>query len=249
MHRMLLCMGARRYDIAVLHQATGNHAYRYEWSPAQVHKAGGWIAAVNATGSDVLIRPSEPRHPWVLVDTLDRDSLHRLRGIWPPGIVVETWPGKFQAWFRLDEPVDVETRNAIAATMTRRVRAETATIAFGRLPGTTNRTPGQPLTDGRSPFARLRYAGNATIPHTAFQSVRPLPGSGIGRPAIGSSPKASLHQPTSDPSRQDFAIACRLLEAGADNAVITRVITALRGQCPPDLQRTLDSARRQTSPH
>lgn len=111
-----------------------------------------FLRARNAEGYHVFIRPAGQRTVAYL-DDLDARAIRRIAadGLRPLA-VIETSPGRYQAWFRL-EAGDRETLRALAE----RYGADPAAVGigrFGRLPGFTNPKPAYER-DGMYPFARL----------------------------------------------------------------------------------------------
>ena len=172
------------------------------------------MAARNASGSSIYVRPSRTldAHPWLLIDDLTAAALDSLRECHPPGLVVETSPGSFQAWIRVQEPVPVAARTSIARTLAEIYAGDPGAVGahqFGRMPGTTNRKPSRRLPDGRSPFAALRHAGDeiATI------EIRENDTAPTTRTAAVTTGEKRYDDALRDQSRVDFAIACRLGDA------------------------------------
>ena len=240
--------GPEHWDVGALDHTSGQMLLREDWDRAQIERATRWIAGRNARGSSIYIRPARSldAHPWVLVDDLDAHALEDVRTEYPPGIIVETSPGSFQAWCRLARAVPTEIRTTVARTLMQRYAGDPGGVGgvqFGRMPGTTNQKPDR-RSSGRAPFAVLRHAGtkiakNIEIPNSA----EPAPGNA-----------AQTHSPRragTDQSASDFALACRLIEAGHDDEdVASRVQAARRrlGDAKAEradyIDRTIAAARR-----
>ena len=124
---------ATTFDLACLHHETGRMSFRNPWTAAQVRRAFGWLAARNASGSSCFIRPARTiaQMKWVLVDGLTTATLNRLTAAHAPSMVVQTADG-FQAWLRLEEPVDATTRIDVARSLTRRVGGRPPGPSTGR---------------------------------------------------------------------------------------------------------------------
>ena len=221
--------GPDRFDVGALDHETERMSLREDWTRSQVWKAAGWIAARNTTGSSIYVRPARAleEHPWILVDDLTAAALEDVKAKHPPGIIVETSPGSFQAWIRVQNPIAVEIRTSIARTLAQSYGGDPGGVGgnqFGRLPGTTNRKPSRKLANGNAPFAALRHAG-IEITHVLIPTsdkiettTRPPPG------AAGES-KPEHHGAQ---SRRDFAMACRLIEVGRHDEEIARAIAEVR---------------------
>lgn len=136
-------MGAGRYDVAV--RMPGEAAERTEvrrWTAAEIQGALPWLKRANAQGREVLIRPAPGEDAQlVLVGGLDAARVERMRQAGrEPAAVVETAPGRLQAWVRVprcDEARRLEILKQLAAERGAdpgRMR----TGLYGRLAGFTN---------------------------------------------------------------------------------------------------------------
>ena len=240
--------GVNRFDVGALDHASGKMSLREDWDRGRLWRAAGWIAGRNAAGSSIYVRPARSleAHPWVLVGGLTSETLVRLRGGHPPRIIVETSPGRFQAWVRAARALPASGRREIAGALARRYAGEPEGAGgdgFGRMAGTTNRKPERRRSDGRAPFARLRHTSKSVIAAgDPSDTNRPTP----PRRAEEESPRTRRPQ-----SERDFAIACRLAERGAGDEAIAAAISAVRGSDPEGpradyLERTIRAARRHT---
>ena len=245
-----------RYDIGALDHASDRMSLREDWSRGQVLHARGWIAARNATGSSIYARPARSlgRHPWVLVGALDAEARRRIEHGHPPAALVETSPGRWQAWVRLEAALGADGRIAAARRLAREYAGDSKAAdghPFGRLPGATNRTPGLELVNGKAPFAKLARVH----PERSIQ----LPGSDV-QDATATEPAAQAARESvrcgrvrRDQSAIDFAIACRLAESGRTDAEIAAVIRSARHDAKADrpeyIARTIAAARRRVQHH
>ena len=239
------------FDLGCLNHRTGRMSFRKTWTVPEVRKAFGWLAARNATGSSCYIRPAEAlgETSWVLTGPLTAAARERLTAA--PGLVVESSPGIFEAWLRLAAPVDLGTRTAVARFFTREADCDPGavrTTQLGHLPGTTDRTPAS-VGDGQAPFAVLRSRSRAAvtpIPREVEQADGQRRGGG-GELTAEEGPAGRRDDPRPDQSPRDFAIACRLLEAGADDHTIAATIAAARDFDPQSegayIPRTIRAAR------
>ena len=240
------------FDLGCLNHETGRMSFRKTWTAPEVRKAFGWVAARNATGSSCYIRPAAAlgRTSWVLAGPLTAAAREGLTA--DPGLVVESSPGVFEAWLRLAAPVDLDTRLAVARFFTREAGGDAAGVRpaqLGHLPGTTNRTPSR-ADDSLAPFAVLRSRTPTAVtpmPREVERSAGERVGGGGEPTSAGEDPAGRRDGPSSDQSRRDFAIACRLLEAGAGDHTIAATIAAARDfdpQCAGAyLPRTIRAAR------
>lgn len=239
------------FDLGCLDHATGRMSFRKTWTAPEVRRALGWLAARNATGSSCYIRPAAAlgRTSWVLAGPLTDAARDRLPAT--PGLDVESSPGVFEAWLRLAAPADLATRTAVARFFTRKAGGDPGAVRgaqLGHLPGTTNRAPAA-AGDGPASFVVLRSRSPSAvtpIPRELARSAGLRRGGG-GEPAGGEEPAWYRDGPSSDQSRRDFAIACRLLEAGSDDHTIAATLAAARGfdpQCEGAyIPRTIRAAR------
>lgn len=238
------------FDVGCLNHGTKRMSFRKSWTAPEVRKAFGWLAARNATGSSCYIRPAEAigRTSWVLVGPLTAG----MREPSAAGLVVESSPGVFEAWLRLAAPVDLETRTAAARFFMREAGGDPAAVRgaqLGQLPGTTNRSPSC-AGDGLAPFAVLRFSSPAAVTPIPREVERSAGGRGAGGgepPSAEAGPAERRGALDPDQSRRDFAIACRLLEAGADDHTIAATLAAARDfdpQCAGAyIPRTIRAAR------
>ena len=240
------------FDLGCLDHATGRMSFRKTWTAPEVRRALGWLSARNATGSSCYIRPAAAlgRTSWVLAGPLTDAARDRLPAT--PGLDVESAPGVFEAWLRLAAPADPATRTAVARFFTRKAGGDPGAVRgaqLGHLPGTTNRAPAA-AGDGPASFVVLRSrwpAAVTPIPRELARSAGLRRGGGGGEPAGGEEPAWYRDEPGPDQSRRDFAIACRLLEAGSDDHTIAATLAAVRDfdpQCEGAyIPRTIRAAR------
>ena len=244
------------YDVGALDHASGRMSLREGWSLGQVLHARGWIAARNASGSSIYARPARSlgRHPWVLVDTLDAEGRQRIERGHPPAALVETSPGRWQAWVRLEAALSAAGRVAAGRRLALEYGGDPGAVdahPFGRLPGATNRTPGLALANGQAPFAKLAGAHPQRTVQLPGLDVQDTPATEPAAQATGGSVRCGRVR--RDQSAIDFAIACRLAEAGRSDAELAAVIRSARhdakGDRPEYVARTIAAARRRVQHH
>ena len=242
------------FDLGCLNHDSDRMSFRRTWTVPQVRKAFGWLAARNASGSSCYIRPARAiaKTSWVLVDGLTAATLTELSASHLPNMVVQTAVERFQVWMRLEEPVDGATRIDVARLITRDSGGNPDAVdgaQFGCLPGTTNRMPSS-VREGRAAFVVLRSASSAAVTPIPAGAVRSDGPSHAGRGGNDErkTELARNHERVGDGSNRDFAIACRLLEAGATDHTIAATIAAVRNfdeKCHADyIPRTIRAARR-----
>jgi hypothetical protein len=95
-------MGAARYEVLVVNARTREQMMR-AWGTSELLNSVKWLKRMNAQGSDIYIRPLDGPE-LMLVDGLDAEALERMRskGL-APAAVIETAPGRLQAWVKLSE--------------------------------------------------------------------------------------------------------------------------------------------------
>ena len=244
------------YDVGALDHASGRMSLREGWNLGQVLHARGWIAARNASGSSIYARPARSldRHPWVLVDTLDAGACRRIERGQAPAALVETSPGRWQAWVRLDDGLGAGGRVAAGRRLAREYGGGPGAVdghQFGRLPGTTNRTPGLELANGQAPFAKLAGVHPQRSIRLAGLDVRDTPATEPAAQTTGGS--VGCGRVRRNQCTIDFAIACRLAEAGRTDTEIAAVIRSVRRNAKADrpeyIARTIAAARRRVQHH
>ncbi len=249
MLRTFIAGGADRFDVGALDHAQDIMSWRTGWDAPQIARARGWISGRNASGSSIYLRPAReiPMHPWILVDDVDEAAIEAMRRAGhPPGLVCETSPGSFQAWLRWPAPLDYGERTRAARALMRLYDGDPGGVGGhqpGRAPGTTNKKPSRRQANGLAPFARLRHAGDEVIDPGGLD----LEADGEPIPTRGRPGGRGKEGGSEDQSRRDFALACRLVEAGRSEAEIGAAIRAVRsdrkGERADYIQRTIRAAQ------
>jgi len=131
--------------------------------PATLH----FLRIRNREGYEVYFRPYVGSHNagYILLD-LDQPSPGILRSLrtqgHAPSVVVETSPGKLQAWIRVSrEPIPLSLATGISRKLAQLYAADRASADgrhLGRLAGFANRKPQRRQPDGRAPWVKLIYA-------------------------------------------------------------------------------------------
>ena len=102
--RQFEAMGCLRYDAMVRDPKTGREI-KTNGTADEIIKTAAWIKRMNANGYDVYIRPGPyPGHNIFLVAHLDATAVEKMmKNGHDPALVVETRPGTFQAWVKVEE--------------------------------------------------------------------------------------------------------------------------------------------------
>lgn len=129
------------------------------WDADTILNSVLWLRYQNYQGRDIYIRP-KGEHDLSMVDDLTRDSVLRMKKEgFSPVAVVETSPGKYQAWLRHPERLGKEMSTAAARALAQRFGGDRGAADwrhFGRLSGFTNRKAKHlDITTGLYPFVRL----------------------------------------------------------------------------------------------
>ena len=252
--RALIDLWGLPVDIGALNHVDECMILRDDWRYDQVMRALAWLRALNASGSSIYIRPARALavHPWVLLDDLDADAFTHLQDEHPPAVRIQTSPGNWQAWLRVDRDLDIDERTAAGRWLARRYGADPGAVGgvqFGRCPGFTNRKPSRQLPSGLYPFATL--ALDSIVPDAIVRLDGALAAAVADptRAAAGAAGETGRRTPGHgrDQSRIDFAIACRLVEAGRTDDEIARAIRAARRDRKAEradyIERTVRGAR------
>jgi RepB DNA-primase from phage plasmid len=166
LHRQLTAMPCGLYEVRLIH--SGSHRPYpgvRRWTASQLSDPAAvrFLRIRNREGYDVYFRPYADDHNagYVLLD-LDRPlpgviAALRAQGH-EPSVVVQTSPGRLQAWIRVsNEPLSPALATRIAKRLAQLYAADLASADWrhvGRLAGFTNRKP-QRCQDGLSPWVRL----------------------------------------------------------------------------------------------
>lgn len=156
--RQLKGMGASLYEVGIRHAERG--MLNREWSEADIMKSLDWLKRENFKGCDIYVRParSAPSR-LILVDDLSMGTLARLQaGPYPAAVTVQTSPGNYQAWIKLDDDMPADVRREVARHLAREYGGDpnsADSAHYGRLAGFTNRKPEHIDAAGRSPFVLL----------------------------------------------------------------------------------------------
>jgi hypothetical protein len=182
----LAAMPCDSYLIHLIHHAT-RKPFPGErlWSAAQILQQPTlrFLRARNREGFDVYFRPYAPDHNagYILVD-LDCPSPSVLTAMrtnrHEPCVVVETSPGRLQAWIRVSlAPLPPKLATLVSRRLAHLYASDRASADWrhvGRLAGFTNRKPQRRLPSGLPPWVKICYAaaGLATQSRSLLESAR-----------------------------------------------------------------------------
>jgi hypothetical protein len=170
LRRQLVAMPCRLYEVRLIHSGS-RKAYpgMRQWTASRLSDpvTVGFLRIRNREGYDVYFRPYTGAHnaSYILLD-LDHPApgiLARLRARGhEPCVVLETSPGRWQAWIRVGaEPLFPAHATWVAKRLAQLYAGDPASADWrhlGRLAGFTNRKPARRQADGLAPWVKLIYA-------------------------------------------------------------------------------------------
>lgn len=232
--RQLAAMPCRLYEVRLIH-CSSHAAYPgvRQWAASQLSDPAtvGFLRIRNREGYDVYFRPyaGDRNAGYILLD-LDRPVpgiLLRLRTQGhEPCVVVQTSPGRWQAWIRIaPEPLLPALATRLAKRLAQIYAADPASADWrhlGRLVGFTNRKPGRRQADGQAPWVKLLYAhpGLARDRVALLQSATTQ----LAEPPVGS----TLAGPTLPPHPADALVLTSGLDATTAEALYQDCLNRLR---------------------
>ena len=262
LRRQLAATPCRLYQVRLIHSGSRKPfpGVRH-WTATQLSDPAtvGFLRIRNREGYDVYFRPYAGDHNagYILLD-LDHPVLGILARLRAQGhepcVVVETSPGRWQAWIRVSAAPLVPT---LATWIAKRLaeiygadRASADWRHLGRLVGFTNRKPERRQREGLAPWVKLIYARSGLAPNAAAlleaataeapappDRRRPFPSAPAAlAPPIDSRALHELYQvclnrlgirecyPSPDWSIADRWVARELLETDTDPALVTAVL-------------------------
>jgi len=170
LHRQLTAMPCDLYEVRLIH--SGSHRPYpgvRRWTASQLSDPATvrFLRIRNREAYDVYFRPYADDHNagYVLLD-LDRPVPGTLAALrtqgHEPSVVVQTSPGRLQAWIRVsNKPLPPALATRIAKRLAQLYAADLASADWrhvGRLAGFTNRKPQRCQGDGLPPWVKLIYA-------------------------------------------------------------------------------------------
>jgi hypothetical protein len=192
LRRQLAAMSFPWYEVRLIHSAPRKtYPGVRQWSTSQLSAPAtvGFLRIRNREGYEVYFRPYAGDHNagYILLD-LDHPApgiLARLRAEGhAPSVVVETSPGRWQAWIRVStEPLLPALATRIAKRLAQIHGADRASADWrhlGRLAGFTNRKRERRQADGLAPWVKLIHAraclarsGGALLELAAAELAKP----------------------------------------------------------------------------
>jgi RepB DNA-primase from phage plasmid len=182
----LAAMPNELYLIRLIHNQTGRPFPGDRlWTAAQLVRPATirFLRVRNCEGCDVYIQPyaANQNAGYILVD-LDRADpmvmeVMRANGH-DPCVMVQTSPGRLQAWIRLStSPLEPAVATAAGKHLARMYGGDLASTDWrhlGRLAGFTNQKPARRTPDGYAPWVKLVHAGVGLAPRAEalLQSLR-----------------------------------------------------------------------------
>ena len=179
LRRQIAAMPCRRYEVRLIHSGSRqSYSGVRQWTASQLANPAtvGFLRIRNREGYDVYFRPYARDHNagYILLD-LDEPVpgiLARLRAQGhAPCVVVETSPGRWQAWIHVSP---ARLPPALATLVARRLaqiygadRASADWRHLGRVAGFTNRKPERRQAGGLGPWVKLIYAHSVLAPNGA----------------------------------------------------------------------------------
>lgn len=158
----LKAFGCELFDVGPENDEKGLWA-KFDKTAEEVMGLIPWLKRQNAQGENIYIRPARSREePLVFLDDVSLATIDRMRQDgFAPAVVVESSPGNYQAWVRVQEDgvkLSEVVRKAVSVELCRRYGGDTGSrdaAHFGRLAGFTNRKPHHVSRDGLFPYATL----------------------------------------------------------------------------------------------
>jgi RepB DNA-primase from phage plasmid len=170
LRRQITSLPCSRYEVRLIH-ADRRQAYPgvRRWTASQLCDPAtvSFLRIRNREGYDVYFRPyaGDQNAGYILLD-LDQPTAGILRSLQAqghePSVVVETSPGRWQAWIRVSrDPLPPPLATRISRRLAQIYAADPASADWrhvGRLAGFTNRKPQRLRSDGLAPWVKLIYA-------------------------------------------------------------------------------------------
>ena len=209
LRRQIGAMPCRLYEVRLIHSGSRKpYPGVRQWTASQLSDPAtvGFLRIRNREAYDVYFRPYAGDHNagYILLD-LDHPApgiLARLRAQGhEPCVVVQTSPGRWQAWIRVTpEPLLPTLATRVAKRLAQIYAADPASADWrhlGRLAGFTNRKPERRQADGLPPWVKLIYARACLVRDRAalLQSAAAELDGHRGHSALV---EATLHQDAAD---------------------------------------------------
>lgn len=172
LHRQIAAMPCLFYEVRLIHSGSRQpYPGVRRWTASRLLDPAilRFLRIRNREGYEVYFRPYVGSHNagYILLD-LDQPTFGILRSLQAhghePSAVVETSPGKLQAWIRVSrEPLPQALATGISRKLAQLYAADRASADgrhLGRLAGFANRKPQRRQPDGQAPWVKLIYARN-----------------------------------------------------------------------------------------
>jgi hypothetical protein len=170
LRRQLAALPCHLYEVRLIHSSSRqSYPGVRQWTAFQLSDPAtvGFLRIRNREGHDVYFRPyaGDRNAGYILLD-LDQPVAGILAHLRAQGhepcVVVETSPGRLQAWIRVShEPLLPALATRIAKQLAETYGADRASADWrhlGRLAGFTNRKPRRRRVDGLAPWVKLIHA-------------------------------------------------------------------------------------------
>ncbi len=170
LRRQLAAMPCHQYEVRLIHSRSRQpYPGVRQWSRSQLTDRAivGFLRIRNREGYDVYFRPYAGDHNagYILLD-LDHPAAAILARVHAQGhepcVVVETSPGRWQAWIRVStQPLLPALATRVAKRLAEIYEADRASADWrhlGRLSSFTNRKPQRRQADGLAPWVKLILA-------------------------------------------------------------------------------------------
>lgn len=172
LHRQITAMPCLFYEVRLIHSGSRQpYPGVRRWTASRLLDPAilRFLRIRNGEGYEVYFRPYVGSHNagYILLD-LDQPTPGILRSLQAhghePSAVVETSPGKLQAWIRVSrEPLPLALATGISRKLAQLYAADRASADgrhLGRLAGFANRKPQRRQPDGPAPWVKLIHARN-----------------------------------------------------------------------------------------
>ena len=218
LRRQIAAMPCRLYEVRLIHSDSRKpYPGVRQWTVSQLLNPAtvGFLRIRNREGYDVYFRPYAGDHNagYILLDLDDPvpGILARLRAQGhEPCVVVETSPGRWQAWIRVSpEPLLPALATLVARRLAQLYAADHASADWrhlGRLAGFTNRKPQRYRADGLAPWVKLIYARSGLARNGAalLEAAAEAPASRLARGRALPPGPAALPLPIDSPALHDL---------------------------------------------
>ena len=236
--------GVHRFDLGVRRRSGAFISRAAGCDRVQVAQLRDWLAAENAAGGDVYIRPARSFDwPMAFLDDVTlSDAVRMAREVCC--LAIQTSAGSCHLWIATDTPLDEDGRSQVQRALARRggergALGDLASVSgehFGRLAGFRNQKP------GRDFWVAIAFASRTS----KRLAVQPLLGDAESPPVTQESSQVATSQrgaPSTvgstdrSASGEDWALAMRALERGCSVAEVVDLLinrARARGKRAPE---------------